>query len=272
MTPRSSRSLKVRDVDLHIITQGRPSGPALVLLHGYGDSDVSWTPLMDALPSELRTVAVTFRGHGDSSKPANGYDVETFASDVLAVMDALDIEMATLVGHSMGSLVATRIAARHALRVTSVVLIGAFATLMGNPAVEALWHEQVSALTDPVASTFVADFQRSCLALPVADQFFDLIVAESLKVPARVWRDTLHALRHDNSGDWPGAVEAPALVVWGDRDLFADRAEQERLTASMRHARFLAHSGVGHAPHWENPRRVAQDLIAFLERLRSAPT
>ena len=68
------------------------------------------------------------RGHGSSSKPSGGYGTADFASDIIDVMDRLAIKSAALVGHSMGSLVAQRIAAEHPDRVSSLMLIGAFAT------------------------------------------------------------------------------------------------------------------------------------------------
>jgi pimeloyl-ACP methyl ester carboxylesterase len=220
---------------------------------------------MDVLPTDVGVIAITLRGHGDSSKPTNGYDIGTFAADVIAVMDALRIDAATLVGHSMGSLVAARIAAQWRHRVAKLVLIGAVTTLAGNTAVEALWSEQVSTLADPVAPEFVLAFQSSCLAVPVDARFFEQVVGESLKMPACVWRHTLRALLADEHPHDLSDIAAPTLVVWGDCDAFADRDEQQRLLDAIVGARLVAHTGIGHAPNWEDPRRTAQDLLAFID-------
>lgn len=268
---RSRGILRIRDVNLHYSAQGKSNAPAIILLHGYSDSDMSWAPLMDAMPPELRVIALTFRGHGDSSRPKGGYDVATFASDVIAAMDTLGIDEATLVGHSMGSIVAARIAAQWHHRVAKLVLIGAFATLAGNPAVEVLWRDQVSALADPVDASFVRDFQLSCLAVALGDQFLEQVVGESLKVPARVWRDTLQALLADVRPHNLFSIAAPTLVVWGDRDQFADRDEQQRLIAAIPGARLVVHAGNGHAPHWENPHRTQRELLSFISVRQAAP-
>jgi non-heme chloroperoxidase len=63
-----------------------------------------------------------------------------------------------------------------------------------------------------------------------------------------------------------GAISAPALGVWGERDEMVDRAERDALVAAIPDARALVYAGAGHAPHWEQPARVAGDLVAFARR------
>lgn len=253
-------------VSLSVAERGDPAGRPLVLLHGYTDSWRSWEPLLSALPGFFRAVAPTHRGHGDSAKPGAGYRFEDFARDLRDVMDELGIERAVVVGHSMGSLVATRFALDNPSRVEALVLIGACATLRGNEAIGALSRDGVAEMTDPVDAAFVRAFQESTLARPVPPAFLDTVVAESGKVPARVWRDALRAmLEEDFSGELRN-ISAPALVVWGDRDGVCSRMEQERLIAALPAATLVVHEGAGHAPHWEDPRRVVADITGFLAR------
>ncbi|MBX6369734.1 MAG: alpha/beta fold hydrolase [Rhodospirillales bacterium] len=208
----------------------------------------------------------THRGHGDSAKPGTGYRFEDFARDLRDVMDELGIERAVVVGHSMGSLVATRFALDNPSRVEALVLIGACATLRGNEAIGALSRDGVAEMMDPVDAAFVRAFQESTLARPVPPAFLDTVVAESGKVPARVWRDALRAmLEEDFSGELRN-ISAPALVVWGDRDGVCSRMEQERLIAALPAATLVVHEGAGHAPQWEDPRRVVADITGFLAR------
>jgi pimeloyl-ACP methyl ester carboxylesterase len=63
-----------------------------------------------------------------------------------------------------------------------------------------------------------------------------------------------------------GRVTAPALIVWGDRDGFSSRAEQDRLLGALRRAVLSIHQGAGHAPHWEDPPSVAAEIAGFVER------
>jgi non-heme chloroperoxidase len=253
-------------VDDGVVLHGAQSrgggGEPLVLLHGYSDSWRSYLPLMRELPSSMRLVALSQRGHGDSSKPTTAYGTEVMARDLARAMDHLGIARAVVVGHSMGSLVAQRFAQDHADRVSRLVLIGAFASLKGNPGAEALWRDAISTMTDPVPPAFARDFQSSCLARPVPEEFLSEVVAESLKLPAHVWRNALEAVMNEDRSHLLGRIVAPTTIIWGDRDAFCGKAEQERLARSIPGARLLVYEGTGHAPHWEEPARAAADLVA----------
>lgn len=241
---------------------GDPAGAPLLLLHGYTDSWRSFAPLLPHLPASIRAVAPSMRGHGDAGRPASGYRAADLAADIAGLMDALGLDSAVVLGHSMGSQVARRLAADRPGRVRGLVLVGAFASLHGNPVVRELWDGAVSTLEDPVDPGFVRAFQESTVARPVPPALLDTAVAESLKVPARIWRAALQAQMEP--GDAPARIEAPALLLWGDQDAIATRADQDALLAAMPRARLVVHAGAGHAPHWEEPARVAADVAAFV--------
>jgi non-heme chloroperoxidase len=235
-----------------------------LLLHGYSDSWRSFLPLMDALPERFRVVALSMRGHGDSAKPPNGYDISTLADDVVAALDALGIGSTVVLGHSMGSLVAQRIAIEYPERVLRLVLIGAFSTIKGNAAVEAFWRDEVALIRDPVDPAFASAFQQSSVAVPLSDGFLESVVAESLKVPARVWQQMLRALLVDDHSDRLRGIAVPALIIWGDQDAFTGRSEQHLLLDQIPDARLSIYPGIGHAPHWEDTRRASVDIAAFV--------
>lgn len=244
---------------------GDPGGEPVVLLHGYSDSWRSYLPLMHALPRTLRPIALSLRGHGDSAKPEGPYGTGPMARDVVAAMDQLGIAHATIVGHSMGSLVAQRLAQEHAARVNRLVLIGAFATLKGNPEADALWRDAVSGLTDPVDPAFVRAFQESSLARPVPADFLAGVIDESLKLPAAIWRAAIDEVRREDRSALLGRIAAPTTIIWGDRDGFSFCTEQDRLARSIQRARLLVYQGTGHAPHWEEPARAARDIVAAMD-------
>jgi non-heme chloroperoxidase len=205
------------------------------------------------------------RGHGEASRPAEGYRSGDFAADLAALAEALGLGPAIVLGHSMGSQIARRFAADHPERVGGLVLVGAFASLHGHPAVQGLWDDAVSTLQDPVDPAFVRAFQESTVARPVPPGLLDTAVAESLKVPARVWRAALAAQMAPNGATAAARrIEAPALILWGDQDTFATRAEQNVLLAALPRARLVVYPDGGHAPHWEEPARVAADIAAFV--------
>src|SRR5919107_6405591 len=113
MTPlHTAPAVEIHDgLLIPYVEQGHPEGLPVVLLHGLTDSHRSYEPVLAALPSSIRAIAITARGHGDAGKPETGYDAEQMAADVVAVMDALGIERAIVAGHPMGSWTARRVAA-----------------------------------------------------------------------------------------------------------------------------------------------------------------
>ncbi|HEX2113763.1 MAG TPA: alpha/beta hydrolase [Alphaproteobacteria bacterium] len=258
-------------MELAYAEQGDPSGVPLVLLHGYTDSWRSFEPLLHALPKWIRAVAVSQRGHGDSHKPRSRYDTSLFAADLAEFMERIKIRRAVVAGHSMGSLVAQRFALDQPQRTLGLVLLGAFKTLKGNAAATALWHDAVATLEDPVNSRLVREFQQSTLARPVPSDFFETIVAESLRVPAHVWRSAFRSLLREDMGSEVGKISAPTLILWGDRDGFCSLQEQEALAAAIPDASLIAYAGAGHSPHWEEPDKAAADISAFAGSV-AAPT
>jgi pimeloyl-ACP methyl ester carboxylesterase len=254
-------------VKLPYVEQGDPAGVPVLLLHGVSDSWRSFAPVLPHLPGAIRAFALSQRGHGDADRPATGYRTRDFAADVAAFMDALGLEQAIVVGHSMGTTNALRFAIDHPGRTLGLVLTGTFATYRGNPDIVELWEAAVSRFTDPIDREFVREFQQSTLAQPVPEAFFDAVVQESLKVPAHVWRAAFAGFLEDDFVAELSEIEAPALILWGARDALCPRADQEALLTAIAEALLVVYAGAGHAPHWEEPKRFAADLTAFVERL-----
>lgn len=265
MTPTVKTIQLSSQVGLPYVEQGEPGGVPVVLVHGVTDSWRSFETVLPHLPTSIHGFALTQRGHGDAQRPAAGYRTRDFAADLAAFMDALGLEQAVLVGHSMGTTNALRFAMDHPERTLALVLAGAFATYRGNPGMVAFCETAISPLTDPIDPEFVRDFQQSTLAQPVPTAFFDTAVGESLKVPARVWRAAFQGFLEDDFARDMGRVEAPTLILWGAQDSFCPRADQEALLAEIPGARLVVYERAGHALHWEEPARFAADVAAFVE-------
>jgi pimeloyl-ACP methyl ester carboxylesterase len=258
-----------RGVRLQYVEQGAAGGVPVVLLHGFTDSWRSFEGVLAHLPRSVRALAVTQRGHGDASRPAHGYRLADFAADVAAFVEALDLGPVLVAGHCMGSHVARRFALDYPALARGLVLASSFYTLRGNPGVEEL-AAAVTRLRDPVDAGFVREFQESTLARPVAPEFLEMVVEESLKVPARVWQVTLAGLLEAGTGGELARIQAPTFLVWGDRDTTCSRRDQEQLAAAIPGAELIEYPGVGHALHWEEPARFAADLAAAAGLLAAA--
>lgn len=251
------------------VAQGEAAGPALVLLHGLTDSWHSFDLVLAHLPSSVRTVAISQRGHGDSGKPDTGYRLRDFAADLVGVLDRLEIERALVVGHSSHGLVAQRVALDHPHRVSGIVLESAFATLRGNTDLERFVRERIAPLRDPIDPAFVREFQSGTFGRPIPEPFLATMVAESLKVPARVWREAFEALLTEDLSQQLAAIAVPALLICGASDPLFTPDRQTALAAALPNSTLAVYAGVGHTPHWEEPRRFAADVAAFT--LRNGP-
>lgn len=255
------------NVRLQYVEQGDELGVPVVMLHGVTDSWHSFELVLPRLPESIRAFALTQRGHGDASRPDSGYRYTDLAADVVAFMNVLQLESAVVVGHSMGSTVAQRFAINYPARTAGLVLVGSFASLRGNKAVQELWDSTLSTLTDPVDPSLAREFQQSTLAQPVPQEFFETAVRESLKLPARVWKALFRGFLEDDFSMRLSEIKAPTLLVWGDQDAFCLRSDQDKLMASIPNSRLLVYPGTGHAVHWEQPARFATDLSEFVEGL-----
>ena len=237
-------------------------GPiTVVFVHGWPDSWRSFEPVLNALPSTVAAISVSLRGFGGSDAPPAGYTPDDFAGDVHDLAEHLDITSAVFVGHSMGSLVVQRLAASHPEMVAGLVLIGGLNRLPDDVFAE-VWSA-VEDLADPISEQFVREFQSSTLAAPVPAGFFDQLVAESLRAPARVWRAAFAGIRTMPPAHHAG-ITAPTLLLWGDQDALVPRTEQDNLLSAIPDARLVVYRGAGHSPNWEEPARVAQDIESFL--------
>ena len=256
-------------IRLHYAEQGDASGEALVCLHGYADSSFSFSRLLPLLPASFHVLALDQRGHGDSDRPPGGYAIDDFAADVVAFLDSVGLIPATLIGHSLGTFVARRVAERHPERVARLVLIDSAVSPVNDVMLEV--RDAVRDLPEPVPADFVREFQASTAHLPLPVRFLDRVVAESLKMPARVWRDAWDGLLAFDDAAELGRIAAPTLLLWGEHDAMFGRADQERLLAAIAGARLTAYPQTGHTPHWERPEQVAADLEAFLRAATPAP-
>lgn len=236
-------------------------GTPLILLHGYTDNSRSWSlvaPYLGVRP----TWAVDLRGHGGSDVPACCYGLDSLAHDVVGFMDAMGIERADLVGHSLGSMTAGVVAGLHPDRVNRLVLISSALT---TPEGSGGWlWDNVPALEHPIDpdSQFMQDWYWN--PNPVDEVFLRYEMRESAARPAEVWEGVLQGLSLADWSFFAGRITAPTLILWGDQDGLFGAAEQEALRAALPGARFETYPGYGHNMFWETPETAGAMIDAFL--------
>jgi non-heme chloroperoxidase len=250
---------------LPYVERGNADGTPVVMLHGVTDSWRSFEHVLPHLPDSIRAIAVTLRGHGDAPKPDAGYLIEDFAEDVVDLLDDLGIGRAIVVGHSMGSWVAQRVAINHPERLLGLVLAGSVNGTVAGDREFLAFAEEMASVQDPIPPEIAREFQESTVATPLSPEALETFVAESLKLPARVWRATFRGFIELDHAEELARVKTPTLLVWGDQDAFINRAVQDELLEALAESRLVVYEGVGHAVHWEQPERFAAD-VAELSR------
>jgi pimeloyl-ACP methyl ester carboxylesterase len=137
-----TREMPANGTTLHVRIGGK--GPAVLLLHGYGETGDMWAPLAAALMRDHTVIVPDLRGMGLSVVAPGGYDKKTQAADMIALLDTLKVTQADVVAHDIGNMVAYALTVQNQKRVTKLVLIdapvpgvGPWEEILKNPL---LWH------------------------------------------------------------------------------------------------------------------------------------
>ena len=176
--PADFRSSQVVNADATINVRVGGHGPAVVLIHGFGNTGDMWSPMAAELAKDHTVVVPDLRGMGLSSHPAGGYDKWTQAGDIRAVLDTLGIDRADIVGHDIGVMVAYAYAARYPAKTSRLVVIDS--PIPGIPPwnqivrLPALWHFNFGG---PDAERLVAGRERIYL-----DRFWNEFAGDPSKI------------------------------------------------------------------------------------------
>jgi pimeloyl-ACP methyl ester carboxylesterase len=254
------------------------SGPPVVMLHGLGATKVSFLPTIAALAPSYRAIAIDLPGFGDSVKPIRAaYDPRYFARAVIALLDALEIDRAHLVGNSMGGRVALEVGLQSPERVRRLGLLAPslawlrdrpwaqllklVAPQLGliqpapRPVVEAIVRRLVPGADEEWTAAGIDEFLRSYLTPRGRAAFYAAarnIYLEEPYGPRGLWTRLPR-------------LEAPSLFVWGKRDMLVPIAFADHVRQALPASEHLELPG-GHVPQLENPKRTHEALLRFLGR------
>lgn len=262
------------------------SGPALLLLHGIGDSSHTWVPLMRRLARRYTVLAPDLLGHGDSDKPRADYSVAAYANGMRDLMDVLGIEAATIVGHSLGGGVAAQIAYQYPERCERLVLVSS-----GGVA-----HEVNPILR--LATVPGAGLVMPVLQWPIGRIGGNLLLSALRALGTDLGRDAdeLRAVFDglpdgDSRGaftrtvrsvvDWRGQVvtmrdrcylaeDVPVLLVWGAHDAIIPVEHARLAHDAMPQSHLSIYPEAGHFPHHTDPTRFLRELNRFISTTQPA--
>lgn len=233
-------------------------GPRTFLcLHGLVDSARIWKRLAPGLAERGETVLLDQRGHGRSGAPPGPFEREELADDVTAVLDALELERAVLVGHSLGGIVSLTTALRHPDRVSGLILLGTASQCSEKAAA---WYEKIALAGEASGLEGLAE--------TIYGPGSDRRIEGEARAIAAVTR-TLKSLHDRPLTPRLGEIQCPALVMVGDKDPMKPRASQI-IAEAISESTFQTLDGVGHWIHVEAPEAVLRASDAWLPCLSPA--
>lgn len=257
--PEVKRFQTTSSLELEYAEQGDPEAPVLIMLHGFTDSRISFSRILPMLPSSMHVVAISMRGHGNSGKTGDDFSVKSMSADIISLAKARKWKQVSLLGHSMGGVIAMQTAMDHPELVSRLILVGTD-PFYGDNAGMPEFLQAVEELGDPVPRQFSLDFQLSTIVQPIEESFLDELVAESEKLSARNWRLCLSSLLKTDLRSRLPELNMPVTVFWGEKDAVCDINGQQEMWQGIKQVNLIKFAGIGHALHWEAPREFVEDL------------
>jgi pimeloyl-ACP methyl ester carboxylesterase len=252
-------------LDLAYVELGDPAAHPVLLLHGYTDTSRVWT-MIAPWPAGHRLLIPDQRGHGNSSRPGTGYAPAHFAEDALLFLDELGVQRATIVGSSMGSMVAQLLAAEHPDRVSAIVLAGS--TAMAPVDREHWLFGAVTDLDQPAnhEPDFLSEWSPSASPTPVDPIFVQHFDREMVEVPPHVWRSVIRELSSFPVGRHAADVHCPALLLSGGKDPLFGPEHHASLIRAYPQAQAIVFPELGHNLVVETPHEIGPIIASFLSQ------
>ncbi|MGM0547224.1 MAG: alpha/beta fold hydrolase [Bacteroidota bacterium] len=258
-------------------------GPTLMLIHGLGSYIPAWKKNISELSKSYRVIAVDLPGYGKSSKKVKEYSIPLFVETVAGLQEALEIEKATWMGHSMGGQVALRGAVSNPEKIERLVLLApagfeTFTEQEGAMMTNFVTPESIQATPDSVVrQTFRATF----FDFPKEAEFMieDRIAirdAKEFENYSRAYAGSVRAMLEDPVADELSSIKQSALILFGKQDMLipnrqfhADLTPQkvaESGHANLPNSTLKMVDKTGHFVHFEKSEVVNQEIVEFLNQ------
>ncbi|MRD73962.1 alpha/beta fold hydrolase [Rhodocyclus tenuis] len=265
------------EIRLHYRDQGKPDAPALILLHGYGDSYATWEGWAARLAGRYRVLSLDLPGHGLSDAP-EGFTLDgaRCAELVASFADALHLERFAVAGNSMGGGIAWRVALAHPQRVSALILAAAAGwPPQGERAKPSLAFR---ILQHPLGREILMRIDnRPLIAQGLRSQVHDAALitdavidrwAEYQLLPGhrRILMSAVLPSLQQASAERLAAIRVPTLILHGADDPLIPSSDSQRFHAAIAASELIIYPDVGHLPQREIPERSAGDVADFLAR------
>ena len=271
----------------HVTRTGK--GPPLLLLHGWPEFWLTWEPVMLRLADRFTLVAPDLRGFGESDKPAGPFGPDDHAADMLALLDALGIGRAGIVGHDVGGAVMQPLARKAPDKLAGLFFFDFVYPGIGSRMAEPdrlneIWYQSFHQMA--IAELLIGATRQTCQAYishflrhwahrkdafdDVLDAFTDNFLKAGNLAGGFAHYRAAHAGRiaimKGEALRLP-PITVPCCVRWAEHDPLFPYAWTDRLGETFADLDLALFGGVGHFPHREDPDRAAAEIAAFFNRI-----
>ncbi|RXT04306.1 alpha/beta fold hydrolase [Ammoniphilus sp. CFH 90114] len=231
----------------------------LLLIHGNLGSKQWWNLVKEELASHFTVYMVDLRGCGQSEKPTDGYSVPQYGEDVVSFIKQMGISHFSLVGHSMGGVIAMDVASKIPDQVDKLILLNP-APADGFVTSEDKYQiiEQYSTNRELLKSALTAVVPKGAHT-PL---FLDLV--------EDAWNSTHTAIPNAQSlgtidySEWAATFAKPTLLLFGEQDVLISLEDMKRTIECFKDGKLITHPGVGHSPQVEDPEWFVRETLEFL--------
>jgi pimeloyl-ACP methyl ester carboxylesterase len=285
--PFQTLEAKYADVDSHFVDlpggyhvhyreDGDPKLPLLVLLHGFGDSFMTWDGWVRELNTRFHIISVDFPGHGLTRAPQGSrLSGEGLADFVDAFAVTLALPKFAVAGNSMGGGAAWQLAVRHPERIDALILVDAAGFANDKPPGKVPLGFRI--LRYPIGRAVLSKidnrplieeglktdvYDKSLITTSLVDRFAEfqrapghrtILMSIDMGAPARPTAELV------------SSIKVPTLILWGESDPLIEPAAAQKFAAAIPGAKLITYPKVGHLPQIEIPQRSAADVAAFLK-------
>jgi len=280
-------TIRANGAAFHVARTG--SGRPLLLLHGWPEFWLTWEPVMTRLANRFTLIAPDLRGFGDSDKPDGPFGPDQHAADMVALLDALGLDKAGIVGHDVGGAVMQPLARAAPHRLAGLfffdfVYPGIGARMAEPDRLNQIWYQSFNQIE--MAPAIIGATRESCRAYigyflkhwahrknafdDVLEAFTDnFLKAGNLEGGFAHYRASHAGRIQMMKGQAPrlAPIDLPTCVRWAERDPLFPFAWTDRLGETFSNLDLALLPGVGHFPHREDPDRAATQIAVFFKKI-----
>ncbi|WP_431283910.1 4-carboxymuconolactone decarboxylase [Humitalea sp. 24SJ18S-53] len=244
----------------HVVIEGPPEAPPVLLLHSIGTTLHVWDPQVAALATRYRLIRPDLRGHGLSGIVAGDHSMSQLAADQVALLEALGLEAAHVVGLSIGGRIAQTLAAEHPGRVASLLLLD---TAMEFPPFD-LWQGRIDAVRTTGTQAIVDAVMPRWVVDPTADSSQGL-KQMLLATSGEGYAGAAAALRDARAEHVAGRITVPTTIVVGSLDPASPPEAAQAMAATIPGAVVRVIEGASHIPTLEFAEPTTAAIAAHLD-------